>query len=265
MERWAKDHVFESDPDPSKEKKFVTFPFPYMNGPLHIGHAFTSTRVDVYARYKRMQGYDVLFPWAWHWTGQPIVAAAERLANGDKAMMKEFVDIDKVPLKDLPKFYDPKYMAQHYTDYGRTALKRLAMSIDWRREFHTTDMEPTFNKFVIWQYDKLREKGYVTRGTHPVVWCPRDQSPTGDHDRVEGEGITWEEYTLILFMLEGSEIYLPAATFRPETIFGVTNLWLNPDAEYSEIAIDGKERWIVSKDAADKLKDQLRSITLVKT
>ncbi|HVB11824.1 MAG TPA: leucine--tRNA ligase, partial [Nitrososphaerales archaeon] len=205
------------------------------------------------------------FPWAWHWTGQPIVAAAERLANGDKAMVKEFVEIDGISQRDLHKFYDPKYMAQYYTDSGRVALKRLGLSIDWRREFHTTDLDPTFNKFVIWQYNKLREKGYVTQGTHPVVWCPRDQSPTGDHDRVQGEGVTWEEYTLVLFRLDGEDFFLPAATFRPETIYGVTNLWLNPEAEYSQITVDGKYQWIVSKEAAAKLKDQLRKITTVKT
>ena len=263
MESWEKLHVFESDPDASREKKFLTFPFPYMNGPLHIGHAFTSVRVDVYARYKRMQGYDVLFPWAWHWTGQPIVAAAERLANGDEAMIREFVSIDGISPKDLPKFYDPKYMAQHYTDSGRLALKRLALSIDWRREFHTTDLEPAFNKFVVWQYNKLREKGYVTMGTHPVVWCPRDQSPTGDHDRVQGEGVTWEEYTLVLFKLSDEDIFLPAATFRPETIFGVTNLWVNPDSSYSEISLGGKTRWIVSSDAVLKLKEQMKDIVVV--
>ena len=96
MNIWGEKKIFEADPDQTREKVFVTVPFPYMNGPLHIGHAFTSVRIDVYARYKRMQGYDVLFPWAWHWTGQPIVAAAERLSNGDKAMLKEFVEIDGI-------------------------------------------------------------------------------------------------------------------------------------------------------------------------
>lgn len=265
MERWESEKVFESDPNPTKEKKFVTFPFPYMNGPLHIGHAFTSVRVDVYARYKRMQGYDVLFPWAWHWTGQPIVAAAERLSKGDKAMVKEFVEIDGISPQEIQKFYDPKYMAQYYTDSGRSALKRLGLSLDWRREFHTTDLEPSFNKFVIWQYNKLRAKGYVTRGTHPVVWCPRDQSPTGDHDRVQGEGVTWEEYTLVFFKIYGEDVYLPAATFRPETIYGVTNLWLNPDSTYSQITIDGKYQWIVSTESVAKLKEQLRRVTIIKT
>jgi leucyl-tRNA synthetase len=266
IERWEEEKAFEADIDPSREKKLVTFPFPYMNGPLHIGHAFTSTRVDVYARFKRMQGYNVLFPWAWHWTGQPIVSAAERLSKGDPAMVREFVEIDKVPREELSKFYNPKYMAEYYTNSGRKALKRLGLSIDWRREFHTTDLEPTFNKFVLWQYEKLRQKGYVTSGTHPVVWCPRDQSPTGDHDRIEGEGVTWEEYTLVLFKLEGeSNVFLPAATFRPETIFGVTNLWLNPSSKYVEVSVDGKQHWIVSSEASEKLGNQLRKIAIIRT
>ncbi len=155
-------------------------------------------------------------------------------------------------------------MAQYYTDSGRSALKRLALSIDWRREFHTTDLEPTFNKFVLWQYNRLRQKGYVTRGTHPVVWCPRDQSPTGDHDRLEGQGVQWEEFTLVMFKLEGTDFFLPAATFRPETIFGVTNLWLNPASDYCEIVVDGKRKWIVSAEAAEKLKDQLHSIEILR-
>lgn len=262
--RWKEERVFDSDRDPAREKKMVTFPFPYMNGPLHLGHAFTATRVDVYARFKRMQGYDTIFPWAWHWTGQPIVAAAERLSKGDSSMIHEFVDIDKVPREELPKFYDPKFMAQYYTDSGRDALKRLGLSIDWRREFHTTDLEPTFNKFVLWQYNRLRQMGYVTRGTHPVVWCPRDQSPTGDHDRLEGQGVQWEEFTLIFFNLEGGDCFLPAATFRPETIFGVTNLWLNPTSEYVEISVDGKRKWIVSAEASEKLKDQLHTIHILR-
>ncbi|MHB8568070.1 MAG: leucine--tRNA ligase [Nitrososphaerales archaeon] len=265
--RWETEKLFESKPDPQREKMFVTFPFPYMNGPLHIGHAFTSTRVDVFARFKRMQGYDVLFPWAWHWTGQPIVAAAERLSKGDPAMVHEFLEIDRIPKEELSKFYDPHYMAQYYSDSSRIALKRLGLSIDWRREFHTTDLEPSFNRFVLWQYNKLRELGYVIKGTHPVVWCPRDQSPTGDHDRVAGEGVSWEEFTLVFFPIldgESNGALLPAATFRPETIFGVTNLWINPESEYVEIEVDKKNRWIVSEPTCIKLKDQLHTVELIR-
>jgi leucyl-tRNA synthetase len=55
-----------------------------------------------------------------------------------------------------------------------------------------------------------------------VVWCPKDKSPTGDHDRQSGEGITAEEYTLIKY--KQMKTFLPAATFRPETIYGITNI-----------------------------------------
>ena len=77
-----KSGIFESEAVPGRKKAFVTFPFPYMNGPLHIGHCFTATRVDIYARFKRMQGYNVLFPWAWHWTGESIPGMSYRLSLG---------------------------------------------------------------------------------------------------------------------------------------------------------------------------------------
>jgi leucyl-tRNA synthetase len=258
QKKWENAKIFEADPDPNKKKFFVTFPYPYINGPLTVGHAFTASRVDAYARFKRMQGYNVLFPWAWHWTGQPLIGASERVAKGDKEFIRVLREVDGVPEKELEKFVDPTYMATYYTNEGRIATKRAGFSVDWRREFHT--MIPTFQKFIEWQYESLKTKGYVTRGTHPVVWCPKDQSPTGDHDRQEGEGVRPEEYTLIKFKLD-DETYLPAATFRPETIYGVTNIWIHPDATYAEAKVDS-EKWIISEKAAEKLREQLRTVEI---
>jgi len=255
---WEKAKIFEADPDPSRKKCFVTFPYPYMNGPLHVGHSFTATRVDAYARFKRMQGYNVLFPWAWHWTGQPLAGASERVRCGDKDFIWALKEIDGVSDKDLKKFVDPVYMASYYTKESHEIAKRAGFSIDWRREFHTTS--PTFNKFVEWQYERLREKGYVVKGTHPVVWCPHCESPTGDADRQEGEGVTPEEYVLIKFKVD--DAYLPAATFRPETVYGVTNMWINPDANYVKAGVNG-ENWIISEIAANKLKEQTRNVEII--
>jgi len=254
--KWAEAHLFEADPDPNRKKIFVTFPYPYMNGPLHVGHAFSASRVDAYARFKRMQGYNVLWPWGWHWTGQPILGASQRVARGDEAFLKILREADGVPESELKKFVNPIYMAQYYTNEGRLAAKGVGFSVDWRREF--TSVLPTYQKFIEWQYKNLREKGYVTRGTHPVVWCPKDQSPTGDHDRQIGEGITPEEYTLIKYKLD-EKTFLPAATFRPETVYGITNMWINPDATYVEVDVNG-ENWIVSLEAAEKLKEQERKV-----
>jgi leucyl-tRNA synthetase len=255
-ESWESAGIFEADPDLKRQKVMVTFPFPYMNGPLHVGHTFTASRVDAYARFKRMQGFNVLWPWGWHWTGQPLLGASQRVARGDEAYIKVLREVDGVPETELKKFVDPLYMAQYYTNEGRLAAKSIGFSVDWRREF-TTAMA-TFEKFIEWQYKNLHEKGYVTRGTHPVVWCPKDKSPTGDHDRQSGEGVTPEEYTLIKYKLEDGTI-LPAATFRPETIYGITNIWINPDANYVEATMNGED-WIISQEASEKLKEQERKI-----
>ncbi len=256
---WNERHVFEPDPVAGKKKVFVTFPFPYMNGPVHVGTAFTATRIEAYARFKRMQGYNVLFPWAWHWTGQSIGGMSLRLKRGDQAARSALVKIDGVPEKEVDKFVDPEYLASYYTKVSRQVIKDTGFSIDWRREFRTVD--PTFRKFVEWQYLRLRELGYVVQGTHPVVWCSYDKSPTGDHDRMEGEGVSPEEFNLIKFHL--GEFSLVAATVRPETIYGATNVWVNPDAEYCEARVDG-ELWVVSSSALTRLAEQKREVAPVR-
>ncbi|HDI01707.1 MAG TPA: leucine--tRNA ligase, partial [Candidatus Bathyarchaeota archaeon] len=261
--RWAEARIFEANPEPGRPKCFVTFPYPYMNGLLHIGHAFTATRVDAYARFMRMRGYNVLFPWAWHWTGATIAGQCERLKRGDEEMIRIMVEVNKVPPEKLEELKDPVAMARYFTERGRVAVRRMGFSIDWRREFHTTSQHPHYNCFIRWQYAKLRELGYVVRGTHPVVWCPSCESPVGDHDRLEGEGVRPEEFTLLKFKLKGQDTYLVAATFRPETIFGATNLWLNPDVRYVEASVDG-ERWVIAPEAVPKLRDQGRSIEVLR-
>ena len=257
---WTDKHVFEPDPVAGKKKVFVTVPFPYMNAPVHVGTAFTAARVEFYARFRRLQGYNVLFPWAWHWTGKTIVGMSQRLKQGDKSVRRAFVDVDGVPEKEVEKFVDPEYLASYYTKVSRQVMKDTGFSIDWRREFRTVD--PAFRKFVEWQYLRLRELGYVVQGTHPVVWCPFDKSPTGDHDRMEGEGVSPEEFNLIKFHL--GEWALVAATLRPETIYGATNVWVNPDAEYVEARVDG-ELWVVSSSSLARLAEQKHDVVPVRT
>ena len=261
--KWEDAKIFEADPDPTKEKCFITFPFSYMNGPLHVGHGFTATRVDSYARFKRMQGYNVLFPWAWHWTGETIAGASERVKNGDETLIRAFREMDGVSEENLKNFVDPVFMAQYYTDDSRESVKRIGYSVDWRREFHTTSLYPTFSKFIEWQCERLRDMGYIIKGTYPVVWCPHDQSPTGDHDRQIGEGVVAEEYILMKYKMEDGTI-LPSGTFRPETIYGITNIWINPDVDYVKAKVND-ETWIISKTAANKLKEQLKKIKILKT
>ena len=257
---WDDRHVFEPDPVAGKKKVFVTVPFPYMNAAVHVGTAFTAARVEFYSRFKRLQGYNVLFPWAWHWTGKTIVGMSQRLKQGDPSVRRAFLEVDGVPAKEVEKFVEPEYLASYYTKASRQVMKETGFSIDWRREFRTVD--PAFRKFVEWQYLKLRDLGYVVQGTHPVAWCPFDKSPTGDHDRMEGGGVSPEDFNLIKFHL--GEFALVAATLRPETIYGATNVWVNPDAEYSEARVDG-ELWVVSSAAVTKLSEQKHEVAPVRS
>ena len=77
--RWKEAKIFEAEPNESQEKYFLNFPYPYMNGYMHLGHAYSLLRVEMFARYKRMKGYNVLFPFSFHCTGSPIVSAADRI------------------------------------------------------------------------------------------------------------------------------------------------------------------------------------------
>ncbi len=264
QKRWAEVKVYEADP-PSKDKRtgkrkkglLITFPYPYLNGLLHLGHSFTCLKADIYARFKRMQGYNVLFPFAFHATGEPIVGVAERIRKGDEQQINILIK-SGVPKENIEKFKDPRYIVEYYRREAIEDVMRIGFSVDWRRQFTTID--PHYNRFIEWQYLKLKELGYVTLGTHPVIWCPSCESPTGDHDRLVGEGVSYVEFTLLKFELNGA--FLMAATLRPETVFGVTNIWVNPDATYVQIKC-GDESWIVSEAAIPKLRAQGKQAEIV--
>jgi len=108
QKKWSESKLFEADPD-GREKIFTTFPIPYMNGPFHLGHALTCSRVDIYARFKRMQGYNVLFPFAFHATGEPIAGVAERVRKGDQDQIEILIK-GGVSEADVENFKDPEYI-----------------------------------------------------------------------------------------------------------------------------------------------------------
>ncbi len=258
---WEENRIYEADPDPSRPKFFVTFPYPYVNALPHLGSAFTILRVDVMARYKRMRGYNVLFPQGWHATGGPIMAAALRLREGDRKIIST-LKLMGVPEEEIENFKDPKYWVYYFTRGWKRDLKRYGMSIDWRREFYTTSLNPYYSKFVEWQYLKLRSKGLIGKGEHPVVWCPRERKVVGDHDRPdEYAGISPTEAVIIKFRAEDGTVF-PALTYRPETVFGVTNVWVRPDAVYLIAEVDG-ERWIINEYGSRELADQKHTVKVL--
>nr|WP_052884638.1 leucine--tRNA ligase [Infirmifilum uzonense] len=254
QKRWSELKVFEAEPDPSRPKFFVTFPYPYINSYPHLGTAYTVLRVDILARFKRMKGYNVLFAQGWHATGGPIVAAALRVREGDP---KQISILKSMGISDdeIPKFRDPEYWVRFFSKGFKEDFSRYGLSIDWRREFFTTYLNPPYNKFIQWQYSVLREKGLITKGSHPVVWCPKEGKVVGDHDRPdEYAGIGPEEVVVIKFRGEDGLTY-PCLTYRPETVYGAVNVWVNPDAEYVIAEVDG-EKLVLGDYSIAELKDQ---------
>ena len=257
QKKWQEADLFESDPN-DKEKIFITVAFPYPSGAMHVGHGRTYTVPDVYARFKRMQGYNVLFPMAWHVTGAPVLGIAKRIKRKDPWTLDIYKNVHRVPEEELKKFVEPEYIVKYFSEEYHDVMTRMGYSIDWRREFKTID--PHYQKFVGWQFRKLKEKGLVRIGEHPVKYCPECGNPVGDHDLLEGEGVGINELTLVKFEMDRE--YLVAATFRPETLFAATNLWLNPEADYIRVEVDG-EHWIISREAYNNIKNQKKDTSIL--
>ncbi len=257
---WEENHAFESDPDESRKKYFVTVAYPYPNSPQHIGHGRTYTLADAHARYMRMKGYNVLFPMGFHYTGTPILGMSRRVAAGDKDLLDTFRDIYKLPDDVVATFAEPVNIARYFHNEIKMGMKEMGYSIDWRREFTTIDT--MYSKFISWQFRTLQKKGLIVQGSHPVGWCPADQNPVSQHDTMGDVEPDFNEYIVIKF--RAGDLVYPAATLRPETLLGVTNMWLNPDIEYVQARVDG-EKWLVSTEAARKLEFLNRKVEIVKT
>ena len=244
-EKWA--HAFESNPS-RLEKFYINVAFPYPSGAMHVGHGRTYIVPDVIARFWRMKGKQVLFPMAFHVTGAPVVGISKRIANRDEKTIRLYRDLYRVPQNVLDSFTDPLTIVRHFAAEYQRVMTACGLSIDWRRRFITVD--PTYSKFIEWQWKHLYEAGHVIKGAHPVRYCTVDDNPVGDHDLLEGDKAEVIKFTMIMFRY--GDAFVPCATLRPETIYGVTNLWANPTVTYVKAIVDGKA-WIVSKEAAEKL------------
>jgi len=246
--KWIESKDFETNPN-EKPKKFITVAYPYPNSPQHIGHGRTYTLADVHARFYRMQGYNVLFPMGFHYTGTPVLGMARRIKAGEKEILDGLRNIYHVPEEDIKTFVEPIKIADYFHKEIKSGMIEMGYSIDWRREF--TTIVPGYQKFIEWQITTLKENGRIIQGSHPVGWCPVDQNPVSQHDTMgDVEPKIDDKNFLIKFKF--GEFVFPITTLRPETIFGVTNLWVNPNTIYKKVAVDN-EKWIVSEECAKKI------------
>ncbi len=261
QKRWQKKGVNDTEADKSKEPFYLIFAYPGVSGFLHLGHMRCYTYTDIIARYKRMKGYNVLFPAGTHPTGNQAISLSKQLEEGNQEKI-DYMKRNGATDEDIERLKDPEKLIDYFNEVYRDKYwKKFGISIDF--DYFTYTTREDYKQFIRWQFKKLKEKGLLTQkpyfGTECVECGPVAVDPS-ETDLSQGGDAEKHEYTLLKF--EYGERYVTAATLRPETVFGQTNLWVDPEEEYAVAEVNGEE-WILSEEAVEKLKYQKDEVRLV--
>ena len=258
---WYAAKINESERQPGKKKFFMIFAYPGVTGYLHVGHLRGYTFSDMVVRYKMMTGHATLFPVGTHATGNGAIAFAKRVERRDPTTV-EILKANGVSDEKLTRLSDPANVIEFFNKiYVNDYWKRFGFMTDWRR--FTCTVYPDYSKFIEWQMKKLMAAGLLIQKPYYAAACIEhgpvaiDASET---DISKGGNAEVLEYTLLKFDFEDGR-KLVAATLRPETVFGLTNFWLNPAVEYVEVQV-GDEIWVTSRPAAEKLRLQKEHVTV---
>ncbi|MFC1955611.1 leucine--tRNA ligase [Chloroflexota bacterium] len=162
QQKWAEDRLYEVSEDDPRTKWYALTMFPYTSGDLHIGHWYAMAPADVHARFKRMQGYNVIHPMGFDAFGLPAENAA------------------------IKRGIHPYTWTMQNVDNMRRQLKSIGAIYDWSREVITC--QPEYYKWTQWFFLKLYKSGLAYRGKAPVNWCPHCQTVLAN-EQVVGEGL----------------------------------------------------------------------------
>lgn len=264
QEIWDDEEAYKTQTDKSKPKYYALVEFPYPSGQgLHVGHPRPYTALDIIARKRRMQGYNVLFPMGWDAFGLPT----ENYAIKNKI--------------------HPRIVTENNVSRFKQQLKSLGYSFDWDREVNTTD--PKYFKWTQWIFLKLFEKGLAYKAEMPINWCTQckiglanEEVVNGVCERCGGEVIrkvktqwmlkitdyaeklledlesvdyvekikasqrNWigrSEGAEVDFKLAGLDEKLTIYTTRPDTLFGATYMVLSPEHPLVDKYRDVIENW----------------------
>ena len=215
--KWEEMAIYHYDWNDQKRVPFsIDTPPPYPSGELHMGNVLNWTYFDMVARYKRMQGFNVLFPQGWDCHGLGIEIQVEKARN----IRKRDVPPDQFRAWCIE-------LVEKYIAVMKEGILKMGASIDWTTEYKT--MDPDYWRRTQLSFILLHKKGFMYQGTHPVNWCPRDETAIADAevDHIKREGTLH----YIRFQLEGTNEYLLIATSRPEFIPACVAVEVNPKDE----------------------------------
>src|SRR3989337_3174434 len=159
---WLKHEIYKSTDKDKRKKRYILVEFPYPSGErLHVGHARSYSCLDAVARKKRMQGFNVLFPFGWDAFGLP----AENYA--------------------IKTGIHPAITTAENIKNSKAQAIAWGLSFDWDREVNTTD--PDYYRWTQWIFLKLYEKGLAYKKEIPVNWCPKDKINLANEEVIAGK------------------------------------------------------------------------------
>jgi len=260
QKKWQKAELGKATVQKNKEKFMMIFAYPGISGFLHVGHMRGFSYTDAICRFERLNGKEVLFPVGTHASGNQALGFANKVKNKDENWIN-YLKNNGCPEEKIQELTDPKKVVEYFNHvYVNDYWKKFGFLCDWERFTCTTF--PDYEKFIQWQFKKLQSKNLLVQKPYFATACincgPVAVDPS-ETDISKGGNAEKNEYTLLKFKF--SNDFLVAATLRPETIYGQTNLWINPYAKYVRVEVEG-ENWIMSMQAAEKLKYQKDDVIL---
>ena len=218
-EYWEKHKKFHATMDDGKPSFSIVIPPPNVTGVLHVGHALNNTLQDVLVRYKRMQGYNVLW-----------LPGTDHAGIATQNVVERQLAAENISRHDIGRKKFIERVWQWKEESGGqiiNQLKRLGCSCDWDRERFT--MDEGLSRAVREVFARLYHEGLIYKGDYIINWCPRCHTALADLE-VEHEPTDGKLYN-IRYPFTTGDGYLVVATTRPETMLGDTAVAVHPSDE----------------------------------
>ncbi len=216
QDKWQKNKLHKFIGDGSRPRYIIDTPPPYPTGSIHMGHVLNWAYIDMIARFKRMKGFDVLFPQGWDCHGLPTEVKVEETHNIKKS------DVPREKFREMCVDLTRENIAMM-----KSQMQAMGFSQDWDREFVT--MTPEYMYKTQLSFLKMHEQGLIYQGIHPVNWCPRCETAIAFAEVEYSENETFLNY--LEFPAEDGEKGVMIATTRPELLSACVAVVVHPDDE----------------------------------
>ena len=254
QEAWAGAGLGRAQRVAGRRKYFGLSAYPGTSGFLHVGHLRGFAYLDAIHRYQRMSGAQVFLPFGIHASGLPAVTWSQKVRDRDPATMTQLAERG-VDAETIQRLEDPEQAARFLGQEYLRVLGRFGVLVD--EQSYLTTVDEDYRAFIRWQFRALQEAGALVQGSYFASVCPVcgpvavDPSET---DLSAGGLAEVIHFTTVPFRLDDGRVLL-AATLRPETVYGVTNLWLAPSEKLVAWHL-GADTFLLARPGAERMVEQ---------